>query len=65
MNDPAELFARLTCQLEDLHGLTIEGQCTDQPTEVLSVLATSIGNGLQNVDVTLAEIMRAIGGEHS
>ena len=56
MIEPVELFARLTGELEDLHGLTIEGQQADQPPEVLDALAAAIGNGLQRAGTTLAEI---------
>ncbi|WPZ03079.1 hypothetical protein T8S45_09515 [Blastomonas marina] len=60
MTKPAELFARLTGELEDLHGLTVEGQQSDQPPEVLNALVASIGNGLQRAGTTLGEIKRSI-----
>lgn len=42
MTEPAELFARLTCEIEDMHGLAIEGQRPDQPPEVNAALVRSI-----------------------
>lgn len=60
MIEPAELFARLTGELEDLHGLTVEGQQSDQPPEVLNALVASIGNGLQQAGTTLAEVRRSV-----
>lgn len=60
MIEPAELFARLTGELEDLHGLAIEGQEADQPSEVLDALAASIGNGLHRAEATLVEIRRSV-----
>ena len=60
MIEPAKLFARLTGELEDLHGLTVEGQQADQPPEVLGALVASIGSGLQRVGTTLAELRRSV-----
>ena len=60
MIEPAELFARLTGELEDLHGLSVEGQQSDQPPELLNALVASICNGLQRAGMTLAEIRRSV-----
>ena len=60
MIEHAELFARLTGDLEDLHGLTVEGQQSDQSPEVLNALVASIGNGLQRAETTLAEVRRSV-----
>lgn len=65
MIKPAELFARLTGELEDLHGITVEGQCADQPPEILNALAASLGNGLQRARTTLGEIKRSIAATRS
>lgn len=65
MIEPAELFARLTGELEDLHGLTIEGQQADQPPEGFDALAASIGNGLQRAGTTLRKIKRSIAATRS
>lgn len=50
MTEPAELFARLTCELEDMHGLTIEGQRADQPPELNRALIQSIRIGLSRCE---------------
>ena len=60
MIEPVELFARLTGELEDLHGITVEGQQSDLPPEVLQALVASIGNGLHRAGTTLAEIRRSV-----
>lgn len=46
MNNSLDLFAALTCCLEDLHGLSIEAQAADQSDEMLLILAGQIYNGL-------------------
>lgn len=56
MSDPAELFARLSMQLEDLHGLTVEGQRKDQPPEHLLCLSRQAREGLQRSLTLCAEI---------
>ena len=47
MSDPRELFVLLTYELEDLHGLAIEGQSASNDAAHRSVLANEICNGLQ------------------
>ena len=59
MTEPAELFARLTPELEDMHGLTIEGQRAEQPLEVNVALVFSIRKGLHRCDAILGEIESA------
>lgn len=56
MNDASRLFADLTGQLEDLHGLAVEGQAAEQPPQVLHALAESIATGLQGIARTLLDI---------
>jgi hypothetical protein len=58
--EPAELFARLTCEMEDLHALAVEGQAADQPDEALSVLAIEICNGLQRSQQLVGQINHAL-----
>lgn len=62
MTEPAERFACLTMLLEDLHGLTVEGQDADQPPEHLLVLSHEICNGLQRGLSVCAEIKQTCGG---
>ena len=62
MSDPAERFARLTMLLEDLHGLTVEGQRADQPHDHLLVLSRDICNGLQRGTAICTEIDKMCGG---
>jgi hypothetical protein len=56
MTEPAELFARLTCEIEDMHGMAIEGQSPDQPPEVLAALNRSIRLRLATCDQITASI---------
>lgn len=61
MTDPLELFAKLTCCLEDLHGLAVEGQAADQPTEMLLILAEHSCNGVQLCGEIVAQIKISLG----
>lgn len=56
MTEPAELFAQLTCEIEDMHGLAVEGQSPDQPPEILAALNRSLRVGLAKCDQITAEI---------
>lgn len=49
MTDLAELFARLTCEVEDLHAIAIEGQVSDIPVDVSRILVGQFCNGLQRL----------------
>lgn len=60
MIEPAELFARLTCEIEDLHGLAVEGQAADQPDDALSVLAINLGNRLHRSQELVGQINHAL-----
>ncbi|WP_447931862.1 hypothetical protein [Sphingopyxis fribergensis] len=61
MNDPAKLFAVLVRQLEDMHGLAIEGQCPDQSPEMLQILSGHICNGLQRSKAVIDQIRVTLG----
>jgi hypothetical protein len=61
MNDVRELFATLTCCLEDLHSLAAEGQAVDQPHELLLILAEQICNGLYHARKIVDQVETAIG----
>ena len=58
MNQSGEIFARITAELEDLHGVAVEGQAADQPPEAIAVLLLEICNGLQRIGDLLAEVRR-------
>lgn len=60
MSDPRELFVRLTCELEDLHGLAIEGRSASNDAAHLSVLANEICNGLQRSTGLVEMIVRMV-----
>jgi hypothetical protein len=55
VSEAAELFARLTGELEDMHGLAVEGQVASQPPELLRVLADALATGLRRAARTLLE----------
>ena len=56
MSEASRLFAQLTGELEDIHGLAVEGQAADQPPQVLHALADSVATGLQGAARTLLDI---------
>ena len=60
MSDAAELFARLTGELEDMHGLAVEGQASGQPPELLHALVDALATGLQRASRTLLEARLAV-----
>ena len=64
MSDPAEHFARLTMQLEDLHGLTVEGQRKDQPPEHLLCLSRQVRAGLERGLRACSKIEQMCGGTY-
>ncbi|MFK4005012.1 hypothetical protein [Qipengyuania sp. NPDC077563] len=61
MTEPAEVFARIAAELEDMHGVSVEGQSGDQPPEGIAVIALEIGNRLQRVRDLLAEVQCSSG----
>lgn len=56
MIDTAELFARMTCQIEDLHGIAVEGQAADLPKEASRAFADLLATGLQRAGAIMAQI---------
>ena len=63
MTDTAELFARLTCTIEDMHGIAVEGQSAGLPDEANQVLAAHLATGLQQAGSILDAIERNMGGK--
>lgn len=61
MIDTAELFAQMTCQIEDLHGIAVEGQEADLPTEVSRAFADLLATGLQRANAITTQIERSLG----
>lgn len=60
MIDTAELFARITCQIEDLHGIAIEGQTADLPKEASRAFAILLATGLQRAASLAAQIEHSL-----
>ena len=60
MSDPRELFVRLTCELEDLHGLAIEGQSASNDAAHQFVLANEICNALHRSTGIVEVIVRMV-----
>lgn len=55
-------FARITAQLEDLHGVAVEGQDEANPLELHQALAAELGRGiaaLKHLHAGLMEVMPA------
>ena len=61
MIDTAELFASMTCQIEDLHGIAVEGQEAGLPKEASRAFAIFLANGLQQARATVEQIERSLG----
>ncbi len=63
MIDTAELFAQATCQIEDLHGIAVEGQEVDLPKEASRALVVVLATGLRRVSALVEHIERSLGNE--
>ncbi len=63
MTETAELFARFTCVIEDMHGIAVEGQTADLPNEANKALAAYLTTGLQQAGSILKVIERKTGGK--
>lgn len=61
MPDAAELFARLTGELEDLHALATEGQERGLPSEASRIVVGQFGNGLQRLHALVDQIIGTLG----
>lgn len=61
MIEPAELFARLSAQLEDLHGLTIEGQSSDLSPDMIRIVLDQFCNGLHMLRTITDQIEVSLG----
>lgn len=61
MIEPAKLFAQMTCQIEDLYGIAVEGQVTDLPDEASRAFAVLLATGLQRACVIAAQIESSLG----
>jgi hypothetical protein len=61
MIDTAELFAQMTCQIEDLHGIAVEGQEAGLPKEVSRAFAALVATGLQRAGAIVDQIERSLG----
>lgn len=59
MIEPAEVSAQIIVELEDIHGVVVQGQSGDQPPEGIAILALGICNGLHRVRDLLAEVQRS------
>lgn len=56
------LFADVTALLEDMHGIAVEGQRSDNPVEMQLALASSLRPGIVRLDKALIAVGLAIGG---
>ncbi len=63
MTETAELFAGMTCVIEDMHGIAIEGQAADLSVEANKALAAHLTTGLQQAGSILEAIENKIGGK--
>lgn len=61
MTDTAELFAQMTCQIEDLYGIAVEGQEADLPKEASRAFVVLLATGLQRAGAIVAQIERSLG----
>ncbi|MEP0189755.1 MAG: hypothetical protein ABJP70_01235 [Erythrobacter sp.] len=63
MTETAELFARFTCVIEDMHGIAVEGQAADLPDEASKALAAHLTTGIKRASSILDAIERNTGGK--
>ena len=56
MIEPEELFAQMTSQIEDLHGIALEGQEADLPKEASRAFVILLATGLQRAGAIVAQI---------
>lgn len=49
MTDICKMFADLTCAIEDLHGIAVEGQAPNLSPDIQICLLTSISRGLTSI----------------
>lgn len=60
MKSPTHLFADLTALLEDLHGLTVEGQRPTIPDEELLVIVGDLFAGIAKMRRKTAKLARRL-----
>jgi len=61
MTEPAELFAQLTGEIEDLHGIAIAGQGGDLSTDERAFYCAQVCSGLKQLNATVRSIKTALG----
>lgn len=60
MTDVPKMFAELTCIIEDLHGVAIEGQAPDLSPDIQLCLIASISTGLISIFTMSAKTRKAV-----
>ena len=60
MKDQTELFADLTSAIEDLHGISVEGQAPDISLDFQLSLLASIKIGITIIENVVAQISHGV-----
>jgi hypothetical protein len=60
MTSVAALFAEVTGKLEDLHAIAIEGQASDELTDMRWALLGFMGVGLSDLEMAVQAIREAL-----
>lgn len=60
MTDLRKLFADLTCAIEDLHGIAVEGQAPNLSPDIQLCLLTSISAGLNSMCGLVTRMTNAV-----
>ena len=61
MIDVGETFAVITANLEEMHGIAVEGLCPMLTADEGWVLLASLRDGLQRISRTMADIALTLG----
>lgn len=60
MTDVPKMFAELTCAIEDLHGIAVEGQAPNLSPDIQLFLLNSINAGLTSIGVAVRQASKAL-----
>lgn len=60
MIEPAELFAQLTAQIEDVHGIAVDGQSAQLSDDERVAIAVQACAGLQRASAIVTKIRLAL-----
>lgn len=62
MNVASHLFAEISAKLEDLHSISVEGQQSDNASDMNCVLQVQLRSGVAALNITISAISQALEG---